>query len=668
MIDDARLEGRTEYASLTWAPNGRTLAFVRARSESIRRQIALYTLDTGKTVWVTTPDYESFAPCFSPDGSFLWFLSDRVFNLKNGGPWGDRNTAPVYGPRTGVFALSLRKDTHFPFAPPTELDQPSLTRISPKTTTQPQNRSAIDLTDLGSRLYQLPIPAAEIRKIEVGSDTLYLLTHKAEQPASKDDDLVLKAVKIAPGDVKLTDFATGLHDVALTPDAKTLMLLAGNGEQPPKIQLVPAATDMAGVNASDTTIRLNGLRLRIDPGAEWVGMFNDAWRLHRDHFYDPALHGVDWSAAREQYRPLLSRIGDRSDLDDLLGQMVGDLNALHSQLQPAETSTRDNKTLIASLGAHLTRQPGGFLIDRLYEGDPDLPKDRSPLVAPGLDVQPGDLITALNGQTLADLPDLSTLLANQADKQVLLTLKRKDRVFQVVVTPIDARQDATLRLRAWEEERAQRVATASHGRIGYLHLRAMGSGDMERFTRDFFSQTEKDGLIIDVRRNFGGNIDSWVLSELLHKVWMFWSDHGSAPIGNMQQTFRGHLAILCDELTYSDGETFSQGVKALGIGPLIGTRTSGAGVWLNDDDLLVDNGMPRTAGRPFFDLKGQWLVENHGVDPVIPVENLPVATFKGEDAQLDKALEILSTRLRTHPIPALVPRPFDETNQAISPD
>ncbi|WP_406586664.1 S41 family peptidase [Asaia lannensis] len=664
LIDDARLDGQSEYDSLTWSADGRALAFVRARGESIRRQIALYTPDNGKLVWTTTPDYDSYAPRFSPDNRFLWFLSDRLFNLSNAGPWGDRDPAPVFAHRTGVFALALRKTSRFPFAPPTELDPPQSATTSAGQGSQEKTRPAILDDGVAARLYQLPVPAGDFTKIEAGQDTLYLLARKPGQPEDKDDDSILLGVKIGSDPVKPKEITGGLRDIALTPDGKTLMLVSGKEKERPKIRLVPAGGTAPDMTAPQNDVSLDGLQLRIDPGAEWQDMFTDAWRLHRDHFYDPALHGVDWTAIRERYRPLLSRLGDRSDLDDLLGQMMGELNALHSQLRPAETAERENDTLIASLGAHLTRQPGGFLIDRIYADDPDLPQDHSPLAAPDVDAQPGDLITAVNGQSLADLPDLSALLANQAGKQVLLTLKRKDRPIQTVVTAISAKQDAKLRLRAWEMERADRVAKDSHDRIGYLHLRAMGRDDIAAFTRDFYAQTDKDGLIIDVRRNLGGNIDSWVLSQLLRKVWMFWSDHGKAPQGNMQQSFRGHIVVLCDEFTYSDGETFSQGIKSLGIGPLIGTRTAGAGVWLSDSDRLADNGLPRTAERPYFDMKGHWLVENHGVEPDMTVENMPVATFNGQDQQLDKALETLHTLLKDHPIPPMVPEPFETASEA----
>ncbi|NIE78714.1 S41 family peptidase [Asaia sp. As-1742] len=666
LIDDARLDGQSDYESVVWSHDGRALAFTRARGDNVRRQIALYPLETGATLWATTPDYDSYAPRFSPDGHFLWFLSDRLFKLSNGSPWGDRNPAPVFGPRTGIFALALHKSARFPFAPHNELEPAAPTKPPEKPAASSNTKTPIfDPDGLAARLYQLPVPAADYSQIEIAPDYLYLLAKKPDDLTAKNDGMTLYSVKVTRDEIKPKVFAADLRDFSLTPDGKTLMLVSGKEKQRPKIQLVPAGATLGDAGGPESQVSLDGLRLRIDPGAEWQDMFTDAWRLHRDHFYDPALHGVDWNSVRERYRPLLARIGDRSDLDDLLGQMMGELNALHSQLRPAETTTRDNETLIAGLGAHLTRQPGGFLIDRIYTGNPDLPQDRAPLAAPDVDAQPGDLIVSLNGQSLADLPDLSSLLANQAGKQVLLTLKRKDRQFQTIVTPVSAKQEASLRLRAWESERAARVEKDSHGRIGYLHLRAMGPDDIAAFTRDFYAQTDKDGLIIDVRRNLGGNIDSWVLSQLLRKVWMFWSDHGKASQGNMQQAFRGHIVVLCDEFTYSDGETFSQGVKALGIGPLIGMRTAGAGVWLSDSDRLADNGLPRTAQHPYFDMKGHWLVENHGVEPDIAVENMPVATFNGQDQQLDKALETLNGLLQKQPITPMAAEGFSGAAEAL---
>jgi tricorn protease len=200
------------------------------------------------------------------------------------------------------------------------------------------------------------------------------------------------------------------------------------------------------------------------------------------------------------------------------------------------------------------------------------------------------------------------------------------------------------------QSRRERVVAVSDGRIGYLHLHAMGPNDLADFAREFYANFDRDGLIIDVRRNRGGNIDSWVIEKLLRRAWMFWHRPGEAPFWNMQQTFRGHLAVLVDELTYSDGETFAAGVKSLGLGPLIGQRTAGAGVWLSDTNRLADRGVMRAAQWPQFAPDGRWLVEGQGVAPDIEVVNPPHVSWSGQDAQLDRAIEEVRRRLAEQPL------------------
>ena len=200
----------------------------------------------------------------------------------------------------------------------------------------------------------------------------------------------------------------------------------------------------------------------------------------------------------------------------------------------------------------------------------------------------------------------------------------------------------------------------SGGKIGYLHLRAMGPDDVASFARDYFPQLDKQGLIIDVRGNSGGNIDSLIISMLMRKAWAFWANANGTglPTTNMQNAYRGHIAVLIDERTYSDGETFAAAIKALGIAPLIGTRTAGAGVWLSDRPSLADDGIARTAESPQYAIDGRWIVEGLGVAPDVEVENMPHAAFKGTDAQLEAAVGLLSNAIAREPVPALKPQPL----------
>jgi tricorn protease len=279
----------------------------------------------------------------------------------------------------------------------------------------------------------------------------------------------------------------------------------------------------------------------------------------------------------------------------------------------------------------------------------------SPLAKPGVDAENGDLILDINRHPVASLADVSQLLRNQSDQQVLLTLSRAGKQHQVIVYPVDLWQNRTFAWQDWAEQNQQQVRAQSHHQIGYIYLHAMIDKDVDDFVREFYANIDKQGLIIDVRNNQGGNVDSWILDKLMRRAWMFWkARHGSA-YPNMQQAFRGHIAVLANQMTYSDGETFTAGVKALNLGPVIGMRTFGAGVWLDSSNNLTDWGRARVAQYPQYSVDGQWLIEQRGVAPTIEVDNLPYETFMGHDAQLQKAIDYLNDKIRTSPLKPLAP-------------
>jgi tricorn protease len=377
------------------------------------------------------------------------------------------------------------------------------------------------------------------------------------------------------------------------------------------------------------------------------------------------MHKVDWLKIRAKFAPLVERVTDRDELNDVLAQMLTELGTLHSQVAPGDLRKPEDIGKPAFLGGVFRREPGGIRVLRVYRSDPELPEQRSPLARPGADVQENDLITEINGTLVGTVSDMAEVLDGQAGNQILLTLARREpvdpgkrprfREVKTIVTAIDATQNSLLRYSDWETGRRDAVEKASGGRIGYLHLRAMGKSDIESFARDFYAQIDRDGLIIDVRHNNGGNIDSWVIEKLLRRAWAFWRPrYGQPNQTNMQQTFRGHLAVLVDQSTYSDGETFAAGIKALNLAPLVGKRTAGAGIWLSDDNRLADRGMARVAEFPQYSVKtGEWLVENKGVEPDVAVDNLPNATFNGADAQLEAAVQLLMKQMAADPMKKL---------------
>jgi tricorn protease len=390
------------------------------------------------------------------------------------------------------------------------------------------------------------------------------------------------------------------------------------------------------------------------PRTEFRELFQDAWRLERDYFYDKNMHGVDWVKIRERYAPLVDRVSDREELNDVIAQMVSELSTLHTFVRGGDSRKAPDKIDIATLGALLRRdeKAGGFVVEHIYLHDPDLPNLASPLARPDSRVREGEVIVSIDGEDALSVPDERVLLRGKAGQKVMLVVKGKDGATRnVLVTPVRDGEDENLRYAEWEYTRRQQVDAASNGQIGYVHLRAMGSGDIEQWAREFYPVFNREGLIVDVRHNHGGNIDSWVLAKLLRRNWFFWQPRVGNPIGNMQYAFRGHIVVLCDQVTASDGEAFAEGFRRLGLGKVIGMRTWGGEIWLSANNRLADRGIATAAEMGVYGPEGKWLIEGHGVDPDMVVDNLPAATFAGSDAQMEAAVKYLLGEIEKEPRP-----------------
>lgn len=642
-------EGLAPYQDIVWSPDSRYLALTKTEIGSPRPQVVLLQLDGGKTAVLTSDKYESFSPAFSADGEWLYFLSNRTFNSTPTSPWGDRNLGPAFDKRTGIYAIALDKDAKFPFQHPNEL----MAKHDDKQADEDDAddiKLHIDWNGLSQRLWQVPVSADNFNNLQINDNGLYL---------SSGRDVKFIGFDAHKAEVKT--FASRVRGYQLSDDGKKVFLFKGTE---PGQMLIVKAGDEAPKDVSDAKVRFDGWQLAINPQQEWRQMFEDAWLMHRESFFDKKMRGLDWQATKQKYLPLLARVTDRHELADIFTQMMGELDALHSQVRGGDFAQDPEQPTPAALGAKLNQTAKGVVISHIYRNDPELPQRASPLDQPGVNAQDGDMIVGINGRKVSSIAEVTSLLRNQAKKQVLLSLKRDGKTVKTVVNPVPLWTNNQLRYLDWVNNNASKVSKASDGKIGYLHLYAMGASDISNFAREFYANFEKDGLIIDVRRNRGGNIDSWIIEKLLRKAWMFWQPTHGAAYANMQQSFRGHLVVLTDELTYSDGETFSAGIKALGVAPLIGKRTAGAGVWLSGRNRLTDGGMSRVAEYPQYSMDGRWVVEGRGISPNIEVDNLPLATFEGKDAQLNRAISYLKDELAKSPVAPLKAQPMPATGEA----
>ncbi|MGH7605260.1 MAG: S41 family peptidase [Gemmatimonadaceae bacterium] len=660
-----------DFGDTNWSPDAKWLAYV-APSHNLFGQIFLYNVETGQSTAVTSQRYDSYSPAWTPDGKWLYFLSDRHLESVVGSPWGPRQPEPYFDKQAMVFALALIPGERNPFQADDEVyatQKPdtakpdsakaasdSAKKGAPTPTPKKQSvpaapRQLIALEGIDRRLLEVPVPPGNYSSLSTDGKRLYLISWDS----GNDPKGQLRTFAIDNKNPELETFLADIKGYELSRDTKKIMVSKGSD-----IYVFDAGAK-APTELAKSQVNLKGWVLHFDPREEWRQMFADAWRLERDFFYDRGMNGIDWAGERTRYAPLVERVTDRAELSDVLAQMVGELSALHIFVVGGDFRAGADTILPASLGARLTRDDarGGYRIEHIFRGDPDTPGELAPLSRYGVNVVDGDVIEAVNGVRTLSVADIGALLRGQSDRQVLLRVKPQTGAARdVVVTPISPDRENNLRYAEWEFTRRMAVDKQTNGEIGYVHLRAMTGRDIAQWARDFYPVFDRQGLIIDVRHNNGGNIDSWILEKLMRKPWFYFQGRVGEPTWNMQYAFRGHVVVLTDEHTASDGEAFAEGFRRLGLGKVVGTRTWGGEIWLSFDNGLVDRGIATAAETGVYGPEGQWLIEGHGVDPDMVVDNEPHASYGGADAQLDAAIAYLRAEIKAHPIPVPPPPPY----------
>ncbi len=628
--------------TFSWSPDSKWLAFVQT-AENTMAQIHLYSVADGSSFALTTDRANSQYPQWSPDGEFIYFISDRSFTTLVGSPWGSRQPEPYFDASEKIYHIALQRGVRSPFRPDDELYEAS-EESSDSIVVQ------IDVEGIQERIAEVPIKAGNYRGLAVNDKAIYTLWSSTGVNSATD----LAVVKITNEDPSINTMVGGARSFRMTADGKKILVNKSGS-----YYMVNAGTGKIN-DINDNKIDLSGWKFAISPQEDFRQIYTDAWRMERDYFYDQDMHGVDWQAMHDKYFKLIDRITTRSELSDLIGEFVGELSALHTSVRGGDLRSDDQNIAVANLGARLRRDvtAGGYVIEHIYRADPDYPDMKSPLDDPYLDVSEGDIITHVNGRSTLEANDIGDLLRNQVGEQVRLGLKSNADTRDIIVEPMGSMYG--LRYRDWEYSRRLIVDEQSDDQIGYVHLQAMGRNDINQWYREFYPVFDRPGLIIDVRHNRGGNIESFILEKLLRKAWMYWNNRSSQPSWNMQYAFRGHIVILVDEFTASDGEAFADGFKKLDLGTAIGTRTWGGEIWLSGVNRLSDGGVARAPMFGVYDEQGNWLIEGHGFEPDIEVKNMPHETFNGRDAQLEAAIELLQQKIKEDPRPVPPVPPFPD--------
>jgi tricorn protease len=672
-----------DFGDLHWSPDSKWLAFVESANNQFA-QIKVFNVDSGEIKEITSDRYDSISPTWSSDGKWLYFLSDRMLKTTVEGPWGSRQPDPFFDHQLKIYQLALVPDQRSPFLPPDELhpdsnkpdekkpeekskdNKPGAAKPSDATKKSGDEKKdeksipevKIDFNDMALRLSEVPAPPGNYGNLQATEKRLCWLS----DPDNTQKHLAVQCLDLANNGDDVDTVMSDVKNFEISGNRKKLLIRKGDDFFIFDSDVKPAA--LADPKAlAKSSINLAAWTFSTKPVDEFHGLFIDAWRLERDFFYDRNMHGVNWPAMRDRYLPLVDRVATRDELNLVIAQMVGELSVLHTFVVGGDARKPADQVEIAALGARLHRdeKAGGFVVDHIYDHDPDLPDQAPPFARPESLVREGEVVISINGEDLLGVTDERALLRGKAGAQVLLRVKSTaGAVRDVLVVPIKEQDEARLRYAEWEFTRRRIVDSSSNHTVGYVHLQAMGSDDINQWTREFYPVFDREGLIIDVRHNGGGDIDSWLLSKLLRQAWMYWQPRVGNPSWNMQEAFRGHIVVLCDELTASDGEAFTEGFKRLKLGKVIGVRTWGGEVWLSFDNTQADNGIASAAELGVYGPDGKWLIEGHGTEPDMVVDNLPHSTFGGNDDQLDAALKLLKEEIKTDPRPVPQHPPYPD--------
>jgi tricorn protease len=651
-----------DFFDLSWSPDSKWLAYA-CQADNFGVMIKLYNVDDKSTNELTSDRVDSYNPVWSPDGKWLYFLSDRHFRSLVSSPWGQRQPEPFLDRTTNIYVVSLIKDQRFPFLPDDEIftekkseedEKKAKDKDKKKDDTPEKVVVKIDLDGLQKRIMEVPLDPGNYSNLSVNKDRLFYTDYET----SFDRKTKLLALDIKNDKIEAKTLVEDIRGYELSQDGQKILVRKSSD-----IYVIDASSGTVD-KLADQKVDLSNWIFSVNPRDEWRDMFVDAWRLERDYFYDPNLHGVDWKTLLNKHLPLVDRVADRDELNDLISQIVGELSALHTFVVGGDQREGEDQISPASLGARLEKDEaaGGYRIAHIYQTEPDYLADQSPLAKPYLNIQESDVILEINGVPTLSVINPRILLKNKVDQQVLLKIKSKvdGKIFSAIVKPISPEKEMGLRYDEWEYTRRLQVDKESNGQIGYVHLRAMGGGNYTEWVEQFYPVFDRQGLIIDMRDNRGGNIDSWILEKLMRKAWFYWKGRVDKPYWNMQFAFRGHMVVLCNERTASDGEAFTEGFRRLGLGNVIGTRTWGGEIWLSFNNRLADRGIASAAQFGVYGPDGKWLIEGHGVDPDIVVDNLPHAAFNGKDAQLEAAIKHLQELIQKDPRPVPMPNPHPD--------
>ncbi len=650
-VDKDEVKYISDYA---WSADSQWLVYTK-KMETGQGAIMIYDAVKHKIHQVTSGYYADFMPVFDPDGEHLFFYSNRTFRPV----YGDMDDTWVYPNATDIFALTLRKDVKSPLAPRTDEEEvkeekkeekgKSKKKETPSKKTEKEDDEEdkpkpvkIDFDGIEQRVVKLLVRLGNVGPLHAVKGKLVY----ARYPATGAAEPGVPSGTLLYYDLKEREEKTvisGIDDYDLSADGKKVLY---------KSRTTWGIIDLAPEKkVGDGKIATNKMKTWINPREEWEQMFNEAWRIERDFFYDPNMHGLDWQAIKKRYKAMLPHVVDRADLNYVIGEMIAELNASHSYIGGGDVE-QPKSISVGLLGCdfELDKKKNAFRLKKIYEGAVWDAEVRSPLRQPGLKVKEGEYLLAVNGQQLDTSKDIWASFQGLAGEVVTLSINSTASLTgarDVIVKPMSS--EFRLRNLAWIESNRKKVEKATNGKVGYIYVPDTSINGQNELVRQFIPQHRLDGLIIDERFNSGGQFSDRFIELMNRPLYAYAALREHQDITIPVLSHIGPKVMVINEWAGSGGDAFPYSFRKAGLGPLIGKRTWGGLIGISGNPMLIDGGFITAPNLAIWHPDGYWDVEGYGVDPDHEVENAPHEMAAGKDPQLEKAVAVVLDLLKKKP-------------------
>jgi len=642
---------RSEIQSYTFSPDSKWITYDKEGSNGLGA-VWVYNLETAQNYQLTDDRFNDGSPVFSTDGKYIYFVSDRDYNLA----FSSFEFNYLYNKSTRIYAVALKADSPKLFAdkndtePVKEAEKPKeepktdkKAKAEEKPAAKEPAKVQIDLDGINSRITAFPMNAGTYRNlVAVDGGILYIgegSLRKFTIEDKKDEEVMDK-----------------VGQAIVSADGKMMIYRSGKDFGITKLS--------AGQKSGAGKLNLDDMMMKIDPKKEWAQIYTDGWRIFRDYFYVSNIHGVDWKGIKERYTPLVKYVSHRADLDYILGEIVSETNTGHTYVDWGDfeqVKRVDTGLLGAELKADQTS--GKYQIAKIYSGENWNEARRSPLTEQGVNVKEGDYLIAINGTELTLSQNPYELLENTVGKMVEITVNTKPEsagAKTYTIKPI-ASELELLNLN-WVLERRAMVDKLSGGKIGYIYVPNTSTDGNRELYRGMYEFNEKDALIIDDRYNGGGFIPDVMTGLLERKTLSYWQRNGLSAMKTPGVAHNGPKVMLTNGYSSSGGDALPYYFRKKGLGKLIGTRTWGGLVGISGNAGLVDGGSISVPQFGVYDENEQWIVEGTGVSPDIEVVDRPEQLAKGVDPSIEKAVEVLMKELQDNPVKKVkAPAPPDRS-------